>query len=274
MLASDHEYGALDLMWESLCDRAGATYVRRRVPAPAAAEEAVEAIWSGVTERTRVLFVSHVTSQTSTRFDVEELCRRARDAGIVTIVDGAHAPGHLPLDLNALGADFYAGNCHKWLCAPKGAGFLSVGEEQRERLEPLVVSWGWTPDAPFVRRHEQQGTRDPAAYLAVPAAIEFHREHWDEVRRRCHALLEDASSRLEALGLKPLTPRAAWPSQMASFALPPGRDVEDVRGELLARRIEVYLHEWRDTAVLRVSIQAYNDQEDIDRLEDALRQIL
>src|SRR5207244_4823223 len=119
-----------------------------------------------------VLFVSHISSKTAVRFPVEKLCRRAREAGILSIVDGAHAPGQIALDVEAIGADVYAGNCHKWLCAPKGSGFLWARPEHQRWIEPAVVTWGFAPDQPFSERSHWQGTRDPAAFLSIPAAIE------------------------------------------------------------------------------------------------------
>src|SRR5262249_13744891 len=121
VLVTNHEYGAVDYLWAHVCARSGATLVRRAVePGPSLVEE----LWTAATPRTRVISVSHVSSATALRFPVEEVCRRARDGGILTAVDGAHAPGQIELDLASLGADVYAGNCHKWMCAPKGAGFL------------------------------------------------------------------------------------------------------------------------------------------------------
>ncbi|MDD5564177.1 MAG: aminotransferase class V-fold PLP-dependent enzyme, partial [Thermoanaerobaculaceae bacterium] len=182
VLATDHEYGALDRTWTFVCEKRAARYVRRPLPLPIrSAEEIIDAVWSGVTGRTRVLFLSHVASTTAIILPVKELIGRARERGILTVIDGAHAPGQIPLDLAALGADFYAGNCHKWMNAPKGSAFLYARAGAQPLLEPLVVSWGWRSDRPgpsrFVDEHEWQGTRDVAAYLAVPAAIEFMREH-------------------------------------------------------------------------------------------------
>ena len=271
VLASDHEYGACDLTWQFVCERAGARYVRQAVPVPiASSAEIVDAIWSGANERTRVLFFSHLSSRTAVTFPAEELCRRAREAGILTVVDGAHAPGQLDVDLERIGADFYAGNCHKWLCAPKGAGFLSVRPEHRDALDPLVVSWGWTPTASFVERHRWQGTRDPSAYLSVPAAIEFQRRHdWAAVRRSCRELL---TTFVDRLGV-PVAASDLY-HQMASVELPPC-DPEEV--ELRLRRdhgIEVLVKPWNDRPLLRVSVQAYNDERDLERLEQARVEVL
>ncbi|TML66403.1 MAG: aminotransferase class V-fold PLP-dependent enzyme, partial [Actinobacteria bacterium] len=161
VLSTSLEYGALDLAWTHVCGRAWARYVRMPVTLPL--RDAVDEIWNGVSERTRVLFLSHVTSETAVQLPIEELCARARERGITTVIDGAHVPGHIPLDLRALDVDYYAGNCHKWLCAPKGAGFLYVRRDLQATIAPLVISWGYEGEATFLARHEKQGTRDPAA---------------------------------------------------------------------------------------------------------------
>ena len=271
VLTSDHEYGACDLTWEFVCVRSEARYVRRPVPVPCESpEEIAEAIWAGVSEQTRVLFLSHITSRTAVRFPVGELCRRARKAGILTIVDGAHAPGQIDVDLDEIGADFYAGNCHKWLCAPKGAGFLHVREDHRETLDPLVVSWGWVPNSEFVQRHRWQGTRDPSAYLAIPAAIRFQREHdWPTVRARCHDLL---AANLARFGRPVAAPELYH--QMAAVELPPC-DPDEVEQRLRDEHgIEVPVKEWNGRALLRVSVQAYNTEGDLQRLAEALTRVL
>jgi len=141
VLGTDHEYGACDRVWRYLAGRQGFAYRRAAVPVPVTTPaDLADQVWAAVTEQTRVLYLSHITSATALTFPVADLCRRARGAGILTLVDGAHAPGQLPLDLEALGADCYTGNCHKWLCAPKGAAFLHVRPEVQPLVEPLVVS--------------------------------------------------------------------------------------------------------------------------------------
>src|SRR5215211_3897523 len=188
ILTTDHEYGALDLTWDYLCGKAGAHCVRHHIPLPVTSHaDIVESFWSAVTPRTKIIFLSHITSPTALIFPVKEICTRAREAGILTVIDGAHAPGHIPVDLKAIGADIYSGNCHKWLCAPKGSGFLHVRPEHHEWVESLTISWGWRGESTFVSRNQYQGTRDIAAFLSVPAAIEFQQKHnWDAVRDRCH----------------------------------------------------------------------------------------
>jgi isopenicillin-N epimerase len=267
VVSTDHEYGAMAFTWQDACARAGASWVPRPVAVPCTSrEEIVDAVWGGVTERTRVLFLSHITSPTAIRFPVEELCRRAREAGIVSVVDGAHAPGQLDLNLDALGADFYSGNAHKWLCCPKGCGFLAVRPELRDRLRPAVVSWG-VHSGRFVERHGWQGTSDPSAFLALPAAIAFHREVLAPARARCHALVEEFRPRLGT----PLTPPGEeWFGQMASVELPPC-DAAEVRRRLWdEHRIEVVAEQWNGRPLLRISVQAYNTRDDLQTLEHAL----
>jgi isopenicillin-N epimerase len=268
VLATDLEYGAVDRTWQFLCARAGAHYVRQPVALPVErAEDVVEALWAGVTPRTRVISISHITSATALILPVAEICQRARAAGILTVVDGAHAPGQIPLDLPAIGADFYSGNCHKWLCAPKGAGFLYARREAQGLIDPLVVSWGWQTDgsASYVDRLEWQGTRDIAAYLSVPAAIAFQAAHdWPTVRAVCHDVLRSIRLALERMtGLPPICPDSpAWYGQMASLPLPPCDPVALQQALWDEARIEVPLTEGPTGPLVRVSIQAYNTPAD------------
>jgi isopenicillin-N epimerase len=200
------------------------------------------------------------------------VCRRARADGILSVVDGAHAPGQIDLDLDALGADFYAGNCHKWLCAPKGSGFLHVRPEHQETMVPLVVGWG-EAEGSFAARHRWQGTRDPAAYLAVPAAIDFLAEHdWSDVRRRCHELAAAARLRLaELTGIEPLAPDETWLGQMVAAELPEC-DTDALQLRLHdEHRIEVPVYRFDNRPVVRPSFQGYNDETDLDALVEALR---
>ena len=257
ILLGDAEYGGMDILWRHVAERTGATLVRK----PFAELE------PGA--RTRVVFCSHIEWQTGAVNDLGPVCAAARAAGALSIVDGAHAPGQIPLDLAELGADVYVGNCHKWLCAPKGAAFLCARPEAQDAIEPLVVSWDWLDDAPFRDRHRWQGTRDPSAFLAVPAAIAFQAEHdWPTVRARCNALLTRFRDECK---LEPLTDRYV---QMLGFQVP----VEDgaaFKTALYERhRIEVPVVETSDGWVMRVSIQAYNDDSDVDALLSALDEIL
>jgi isopenicillin-N epimerase len=269
VLATGLEYGACDFAWESVCSAAGARYVRAEMPLPVG--DVVESLFAQQTDRTRVVYASHITSETGIRLPIEEIVARGRAEGLITIVDGAHAPAHVPLELTALGADFYAGNCHKWLCAPKGSGFLHVRPEHQERVDGAIVSWGHRKPSTFISRTEEQGTRDESAYLSVPAAIAFQHEHdWDAVRTRCVDLCRDARRELCAvLGTEPIAPEEMV-LQMASVRIP-----DDVDGAALGRalwdehRIEIPLMRPQQD-LLRISIAAYTTREDVDKLLDVL----
>ena len=270
ILTTDLEYGACDLAWEWLCRRTGAEYVRAPIPLPLASPaQLVDALFGRATERTRVVYVSHLTSSTALVLPVEEIVSRARELGLVTIVDGAHAPAHVPVDLAALGADFYSGNAHKWLLAPKGAGFLHVRPEHQERVDAATVSWGYAKGTPFQERIEMQGTRDPAAWLAVPDAIRYQAERdWDAVRERCRALTREARAELcDLLGTEPLAPEEML-GQMASIQLP--RPDAGLRDRLFVNhRVEIPVA-GPNHDLLRISIAAYTTRADVDRLLAAL----
>jgi isopenicillin-N epimerase len=254
VLLGDDEYGGMQLLWEHVRRRTGATIVRRPfaelAPGP----------------RTRVVFCSHVEWSTGRVNDLAPLAARVRAAGALLVVDGAHAPGQIDLDLESLGADVYAGNCHKWLCAPKGSAFLYARPEVQDLIDPAVVSWDCVDGAAFHERHRWQGTRDPSAYLAVPAAIAFQEEHdWPAVRARCHALLASLE-----LPFEPLTDAYV---QMRGYRV----DHPDPQGLKRAlwkeHRIEVPVVESSQGWVMRVSVQAYNDRSDLDALSSALQSV-
>lgn len=282
ILTTDHEYGAMDRTWRFMCRQAGAVYKQQAIPLPVTtAEDFIDRVWAGVTPRTRVLFLSHITSPTALIFPVRELCRRAREFGILAIIDGAHAVGQIPLDLAEIGADFYTSNLHKWLCCPKGSAFLYARPEVQRLVEPLVVSWGYEAEKPtasrFVDEQEWTGTRDIAAFLATSTAIQFYQEnHWDQVRAQCHTLAQYAREQINALtGLPPISPDSdGWYMQMVTVRLPKC-DKDQVKTQLYDRfQVEVPLVEWQGNTYLRVSIQAYNTLEDVDRLVHGLKTCL
>ncbi len=282
VLSTDHEYGALDRTWRFLSKERGFRYVNQKISVPLTTRDNfVEELWRGVTPRTRVIFLSQITSPTAIIFPVEQVIQKAREAGILTIIDGAHVPGQLPLDLKSLGADFYGGNLHKWLCAPKGAGFLYARPEIQHLLKPLVVSWGYESEMPsgstFIDYNEWWGTRDIAAFLSVPAAIEFQKKNrWDEVRRACHELACEALQKIESLtGMKSFYPNDNWFAQMFTAPLPASIDIPLLKTRLYDEyRVEVPLIEWNGHKLIRVSVQGYNTKKDIDCLLGALSHLL
>ncbi|HET8906216.1 MAG TPA: aminotransferase class V-fold PLP-dependent enzyme [Ktedonobacterales bacterium] len=284
VLGTTHEYGAVERTWTFICEAKGARYRSQPITLPATSAEAiVEQLWQGVTPRTRALVISHITSPTALIFPVAEICRRAAAEGIVTIIDGAHAPGQIDLTLDSIGADFYTGNLHKWTCAPKGSAFLYARPDRQPMLQPLVVSWGWRAIEPgpslFQDYFGWTGTHDPAAYLSVAAAVAFQRQHdWPSIRAACHELASQASQRIGALtGLPPISPETPdWWGQMRAIPIPrtPVSAKEIQRRLWDEFQVEIPLTEWQDQRFVRVSIQAYNTQRDVDRLVAALSAVL
>lgn len=291
VLTTDHEYGACDNTWDFICSKTGATYVRHAISMPAAShQEVVESIWQGVTENTKAIYMSHITSPTALRLPVEEICQRARNAGMITIIDGAHAPGQIPLDLQAIGADFYIGDGHKWMLCPRGVGFLYTRPERQDLIEPLIVSWGYnagqaySSGSRYIDYLQWSGTKDPAAALSVPAAIRFMEEHdWQDVRARRHALACQARWQIENLtGLESMYPdqvgggdASRWFYQMFSARLPEKTNPDELKSRLYDDfHIEVPVISWNEQKLLRVSIQGYNDQADVGRLLEALEILL
>ncbi len=291
VLACDHEYGACDATWRFVCERAGAHYRQVALPVPYDPAGFVATLLAAVTPRTKVLYASHITSTTALIFPVAALCAAARALGITTVIDGAHAPGHVALDLRALGADFYTGNCHKWLCAPKGSAFLHARPERQAELDATVVSWGYlaaaAADEPsagghtgfdaytgrtlFERRMQWQGTRDIAAFLAVPAAIDFQQRHgWDAWRERCHALACETRGRVLRRNGLPLPAPDAAHGQMVTIPVQTS-DAEALRRWLYdERHIEVPVTQHGGSTFVRIAVQAYNTQADLDALVGAL----
>lgn len=284
ILTTDHEYGACDYTWDFICNKTGARYIHQSIPLPVyMEEEIVEQFWQGVTSRTKAIYLSHITSSTALRLPVETICGWAHEAGILSIVDAAHSPGQIAVDLQALGADIVFGNCHKWMLAPKGSAFLYVRPELQDLINPLVVSWGYnpTPEATtgsrFIDILQWTGTKDPTAALAVPNAIQFMNDHqWDKVRAECHALLRQAIEKIcDLTRLSSLYPLDSdFYSQMGIAPLPRS-DLVSLKHRLYDEyRIEVPFTEWRDRQFIRISIQAYNAQDDVDALVNALKILL
>lgn len=283
VLTTDLEYGACDATWQRLCEQAGALYRKVQIPLPYERERVVERLMAAVTPRTRLIYLSHLTSTTALILPVAEVCAAARARGIATLVDGAHAPGQIELDLDAIGADFYVGNCHKWLCAPKGAGFLHARAERQPMLHAPITSWGYAEGTGghsgfdaylgrslFERRMQWQGTRDLAAWLAVPAAIDFQARHdWPAVRTRCHALARDALAALtERFGLAPIARDDDW-AQMVAIPVPP-QDPQALRQRLYDDSgIEVPVTSHGGRVFVRVSVQGYTSSAEVQRLLNA-----
>lgn len=295
LLTTDHAYNACKNTLDFVAERAGARVVVARVPFPLAdPEEVVEAVLGAATSHTRLALVDHVTSPTGLVLPVEEIVRRLAERGIDVLVDGAHAPGMVPLDLShlaQLGAAYYTGNCHKWLCAPKGAAFLWARRDRREQIRPHVISHGANRPRPGRSRFHDEldwtGTVDPTPFLCVPSALEVVGSlvpgGWPEILRRNRELALRARAILaEALGVEPPCPESMI-GTLVSLPLPDGEPgppsalyVDPLQQTLLDRyRIEVPIASWPapPKRLLRISAQLYNDEEDYRRMATALREL-
>ncbi len=283
VLSTDHEYGSMDAMWRFMAGKKGFTYINRKVTIPIVdAGTFIEEFWQGVTPQTRVIYISHITSPTAIIFPVRELCQRARQAGILSVIDGAHAPGQIPLCMEEIGADFYSGNLHKWLCAPKGSGFLYARPEAHNLVEPLIITSSWeriqSDPMRFVNSLQYNGTRDLAAFLAVPAAIQFQEEHhWTDVWEQCHTLAAEARRRLVDLAGRPAycpdTPE--WYAQMGTGPLRQDVDTQGLSKFLLyEKRIEIPVGGWNGFKHVRFSFQAYNHHGDVEALVNGIEEFM
>ncbi len=285
VLTTNHEYGACDNTWEFICKKTGASYIKHPIELPAhSSEEILAQFWRAVNSKTRLIYLSHITSPTALQLPVEIIGHQARQAGIKTLVDGAHAPGQIPLDLEATCVDWYTGNLHKWALSPKGVGFLYAHPEVQNLVEPLVVSWGYSDIQGRTRGSQFQdylgwtGTRDPAASLSVPAALQFMQDHnWELVRENCHSLLRAAIDRIcNLVNMDPLYPLGSdLYHQMGIAPLPGGTDLDSLKTRLYEQfRVEVPLIEWNGKKFIRISVQGYNSQEDLDTLLMGLEELL
>ena len=293
LLTTDHEYNACRNALDFVAERAGAKVVVAKIPFPIASpDEALEALLTRVTERTRIALFDHVTSQTGLVLPVEQAVREFHARGVETLVDGAHAPGMLPLELSTLGATYYTGNCHKWLCAPKGAAFLHVSRERRDEIRPVVISHGANAprsDRPrFRHEFDWVGTDDPTAALCVPEAIRFMESllpgGWPALREQNRRLVLTGRKLLcEALGIEAPCPDSMI-GTLASLPLPAGSPdpptsalyADPLQNELLARGIEVPVIPWPapPQRLIRISAQIYNRHEQYEQLARSLSEIL
>lgn len=284
VLTTNHEYGACDYAWEFVCQKKGVCYIRQPISLPIHADEQIiEQFWKDVSSRTKVIYLSHITSPTALRLPIRQICQRAREMGILTVVDAAHSPGQITVNLQDIGADVVFGNCHKWMLSPKGAGFLYVRREIQHMIQPLVVSWGYHASAEiatgsqFIDYLQWTGTHDPAAYLSVPAAIQFIQENaWDKVQHSCHDLLRNAIERIcELVEMEPLYPLDSDFYAQMGIAPLSNSDLGLLKRRLYDEyRVEVPLIQWEDRQFVRISVQGYNSQDDIDILVSALEVLL
>ena len=280
VLMSNHEYGALVRAWKMWGKKTGVNIIQQDISMPVTTEENfIEDFWTGVTDQTKVIFLSHITSSTALIFPIEKIIKLAKEQNILTIIDGAHVPAHIPLNIHELGCDFYTGACHKWLCAPKGSSFLFVKKDHQDWVKPVVVSWGKDGDDPtpseFIQNFQWQGTRDMSAFLTIPTAINFYNKEIRSYQAACKKIIQDTYSEFSSvLNTEPISAGKEWLAQLVAHPLP-----KNIPSNLKKRlweeyQIEIPVFEWNGQAYVRVSIQVYNTQKDVDLLMSALRSFI
>ncbi|NQT41035.1 MAG: aminotransferase class V-fold PLP-dependent enzyme [Planctomycetes bacterium] len=298
LLLTDHGYNACGNVAEFVAGRAGAKVVVAPIRLPLeSAEQVVDAVMRHATERTRLAMIDHVTSPTAMVFPIERIVRALADRGIDVLVDGAHAPAMVPLDVSRIGAAYYTGNCHKWLCAPKGAAFLHVRDDRQAGIQPTVISHGYNTPRPgrsaFQDAFDWTGTDDPSPWLCVPEAIRFLRTLGKDggietvMQRNRQLALAGRRILCDRLPLEPVCADDMIGS-MVAIRLPddpnPRFDpatspnaVLQIHSDLLHRfAIEVPVYPWPAPPgrLLRISAQAYNTAGQYEQLADALGVLL
>ncbi len=290
VLLTDHDYGAVVRAWGRRCGPVGAKTV---LACPSdelhSSDQITQAIADRITPKTRIIVVSHVTSPTATVFPVADICRLAKERGILVCIDGPHALMMRPVNLRALGCDYYVASCHKWLSAPFGTGFLYVDRRHQQSTQPVVTSWGRRLSGGPSRWQDEFhwfGTYDPSPYLAIPAALDFLEGQvgLERFRGQTHNLARYGRQRLEQVaGSKALVPDdAEWYGSMITMPLPGVATSADYpnmthplqRALWEEARIEIPIIEWRNRVHIRISCHLYHTPADVDRLCDALTNLL
>jgi isopenicillin-N epimerase len=277
ILVTSHGYPAVHKAAGHAAARGGAHVIEAAVPFPLAdRQEVVAAVAARLGPRTRLVVLDHITSPTAIIYPVAELIALCHAAGVLVLIDGAHAPGMLDLDIPAIGADWYVGNCHKWLMAPKGAGFIWAAPGRQAGLHPPVISHGYGRG--FVAEFDWVGTRDPSAWLAVPEAIEFHQKHGGAaLRARNIGLVRESAALLAQRWGTPRGAPDALTGSMAAIRVPGHEPATWERALELRRklfdthRIEAAITPFAGALWARISAQAYNDPEDYRRLGAAFQ---
>jgi len=282
ILSTNHEYGAMDRTWHFYCKKSGVKYIRQEISLPIVSkQQIIEEFWKGYTANTKVIFLNQISSSTALIFPVKEICEKAQQLGLITIIDGAHVPGHIDLNIQELNPDFYTGTLHKWMLAPKGSSFLYVKKEFQADIDPLVVSWGYESLAPseslFLDYHEYQGTNDHSAFLCTPKVIQFLEENsWKEKSKDCRKMvLENYQRFCDLVGAKPICPISEeFLGQMASIPIRTEKPM-DLKELLYSKyKIQIPIMPLNGIAYMRYSINVYNSQEDLEVLYQAITDII
>ncbi len=283
ILLTDHEYGAVFRIWQRACEAAGATVTQAALPDRCESEDQiVQAVSAAITDRTRLLVFSHITSASAMKLPAEKLIEAAHARGVEVCVDGPHAPAILPLDLESLDCEYYTAVCHKWVSAAHGTGFLYVNPRVQESVRACLLSWGrLLPAVPEAWQDEftWTGTRDMACYLSVSAALNFlDKFGLDVLRERTHYLAKYARAQIRDLtGEDALLPESqSWYGSMITMPIRnDGSEWVEHRDTLRSKyQVEAPVYDMGEHRVVRASCYLYNTKDDIDRLVAALREML
>ena len=280
ILTTNHEYGALDRTWNFISKKRGCEYVKLEIDTPYIDKQKfIDSFKNSINSKTKVIFLSHITSATALIFPVKEIIELAKQKNILTIIDGAHVPAHIDLDIKKLDPDFYCGACHKWMCSPKGVAFLYVKKEYQNMMEPLVVSWGYEAENPsdsqYLDYMQWQGTNDMSAYLTVPDTIKFLHEHnWIDKAKKCRDLnlwaKNEICNQLNTYSLGD----DHFLGQMTTIAFDFNDTIEQKIEFYKKYKIQVPFIKWQDKTFFRISLQVYNSKEDIHYLIKSLKEFI
>ena len=289
VLISNHEYGALEKTWQFIKTKYKIKINVVKVTLPLISEDQfIHDFTKKFNNKTKILFLSHITSPTALLFPIKKLISLARQKKIITIIDGAHVPGHIDLNLNTLNADFYSGNCHKWMMSPKGAAFMWSSSKYKNHLDPLIVSHGWNKknksinqkgalgNSRFIDMFEYNGTKDPAAWLSVPASIRYINDIKNKklFKTQSNVLYEYALKLSKIFKIPLLADRKFLPPLMISLPIPKVNELKFQRKLYKNYNIEIPIIPWEDKSFARISYQLYNSKKDLEKLEYALKKLL
>ena len=278
ILSTNHEYGALDRTWNFISKKKGCEYVKIDIEVPYLDKQKfTDKFKRAINKKTKVIFLSHITSPTALIFPIEEIITLAKKNNIITIIDGAHVPAHIELDIKKLDPDFYCGACHKWMCSPKGVAFLYVKKEFQKIMEPLVVSWGYEAENPSSSQYldymQWQGTNDMSAYLTIPDTIKFLKENnWDENAKKCRKLNLWAKDLIcQELNTYSLSSNE-FLAQMTTIAFDFEDTIIDKKEFYNKYKIQIPFIRWNNKTFFRLSFQVYNSKDDIYNLITSLKE--
>tara|TARA_B100001173_G_scaffold24423_1_gene19345 strand:- start:1051 stop:2226 length:1176 start_codon:yes stop_codon:yes gene_type:complete len=289
ILSTNLEYGSCDRMWTYDAEQKGYKYIQADITLPIEDKETfLNEFWSFANEQTKYIFISQITSSTGMILPASEIVIEAKKRGIKTIIDGAHVPAHIALDIKELDPDYFTGALHKWLCCPKGISFLYVKKEHQEGIQPMVKSWGWGEEyekfksstqlhssSRFINVFQWQGTMDMSAFFTVPDAIKFQKEHdWNSVRSRCFNMIVEARNRIAEITKLPKICPDSWLGHMATILFPIDDTIAFKKSLYNDYQIEMPVMSHKEHTAFRISIQGYNSEDDIDHLVNSLEELV